>query len=382
MYADDTRLLGALYANSSKPMSKPRGPVYMPASRDHTLHRRRLAESQASVVQHHQAFHQAVEVLLAPHNLTSHPGAVVDEPAAGGSLDARIERAWRTTILPGGSYFFPLHTMSLPSVQAWAFELTHRMSVYAGHVQRGYMGKPTPHQRAAVERAQRHPLPPHAAFLFCARSGCALSKVGPCDCQPSKTGQAISPRGGSALAACAAAREPSAVRACAGSSRRAADTVALARSGVRRPISDKIDTSGYQIMYGALLGRAKASDGGASEAAAGGSGGGGRAVDPLRLFEVGLGCDQQYGPGASVGLWQRHLRPRGAGTAGLELWEGELDATRRDAVKRRPHTQRNGPPLEPRVRERRSWGPAAGMRAPPGASRPRVLAASFAACTP
>ena len=117
------------------------------------------------------------------------------------------------------------------------------------------------------------------------------------------------------LAACAAAVARPEVRACASASRRAAETVGLVRAGsVALPVSDKIDTSGYQIMYGALL-RHRRGGGGSG----GGGAGGGRA---LRLFEVGLGCDQRYGPGASVSLWQRYLGPL------LELWEGEYDASR------------------------------------------------------
>ena len=228
------------------------------------------------------SFRQAVEVLLAPYNL-SHPDAVVDTADADG-LEARLERAW-PTVRPGGAFFFLLQAASVPVVQAWAFALTHRMSVYASHQQRGYMGKPTPFQKAAVAAASRHPLPSLASFLFCARSGCALSKVGPCDCQP-QAGP-----GGGMLAACAAAVARPEVRACASASRRAAETVGLVRAGsVALPVSDKIDTSGYQIMYGALL-RHRRGGGGSG----GGGAGGGRA---LRLFEVGLGCDQRYGPGA------------------------------------------------------------------------------------
>ena len=38
------------------------------------------------------------------------------------------------------------------------------------------------------------------------------------------------------------------------------------------------------------------------------------------MLEIGLGCDEAYGPGASVALWQKHL------AGGLELWEGEYNA--------------------------------------------------------
>ena len=75
----------------------------------------------------------------------------------------------------------------------------------------------------------------------------------------------------------------------------------------QHPVSDKIDKSAYTAMYGALLtplARAAAS-----------------AAGRFKLLEIGLGCDQGYGPGASVKLWQHHL-PKEA----LELWEGEYDA--------------------------------------------------------
>ena len=41
----------------------------------------------------------------------------------------------------------------------------------------------------------------------------------------------------------------------------------------------------------------------------------------LKMLEIGLGCDEAYGPGASVSLWQRHFTP-----VKLELWEGEFNA--------------------------------------------------------
>ena len=44
-----------------------------------------------------------------------------------------------------------------------------------------------------------------------------------------------------------------------------------------------------------------------------------RAAGRFKLLEIGLGCDQSYGPGASVKLWQKHFPKE------LELWEGEYD---------------------------------------------------------
>lgn len=39
----------------------------------------------------------------------------------------------------------------------------------------------------------------------------------------------------------------------------------------------------------------------------------------MKMLEIGLGCDMNYGPGASVALW-RKLFPR------AELWEAEYDS--------------------------------------------------------
>ena len=51
-----------------------------------------------------------------------------------------------------------------------------------------------------------------------------------------------------------------------------------------------------------------------------------RYLEPLRhkaikFFEIGLGCDMQYGPGRSVHLWQKFFtHPR------TEIWEAEVDS--------------------------------------------------------
>jgi len=46
-----------------------------------------------------------------------------------------------------------------------------------------------------------------------------------------------------------------------------------------------------------------------------------RRTDPVRLLEIGLGCNMGYGPGASARLWRQYFRhPR------AELWEAEADA--------------------------------------------------------
>ena len=47
---------------------------------------------------------------------------------------------------------------------------------------------------------------------------------------------------------------------------------------------------------------------------------------PIKLFEIGLGCHMTYGPGASVGIWQRLLKayPSTSDTPD-EIWEAEVD---------------------------------------------------------
>jgi hypothetical protein len=68
------------------------------------------------------------------------------------------------------------------------------------------------------------------------------------------------------------------------------------------PTTDKVTTHSYETMYGnyllAYLQQAK---------------------DNGKLFEIGLGCDMNYGPGASVALWKK-LFPNAV------LWEAEYNA--------------------------------------------------------
>ena len=61
--------------------------------------------------------------------------------------------------------------------------------------------------------------------------------------------------------------------------------VRAARAG--RPVTDKVAPHEYQLMYGMLLLPLR------------------ERPTPPKLLEIGLGCDQRYGPGASVALWQR-----------------------------------------------------------------------------
>ena len=66
--------------------------------------------------------------------------------------------------------------------------------------------------------------------------------------------------------------------------------------------TDKIDSSGYQLMYGMHLMPLQ------------------HAAHTPRILEIGLGCNMQYGAGRSAKLW-RTLLPRAT------LWEADIDAT-------------------------------------------------------
>lgn len=67
------------------------------------------------------------------------------------------------------------------------------------------------------------------------------------------------------------------------------------------PITDKVRSHTYHVMYGQFLLPFY------------------RRKPNMRFFEIGLGCDMGYGPGASVALWKQ-LIPQ------AELWEGEYNA--------------------------------------------------------
>ncbi len=74
------------------------------------------------------------------------------------------------------------------------------------------------------------------------------------------------------------------------------------------PPSDKFNGNGYELMYGTML-------------------------MPLaqlakpRIFEIGLGCDMVYGPGASAKLWRKAL-PH------AEIWEADVNANCIEAHKK------------------------------------------------
>eukprot|EP00667_Euglena_gracilis_P005045 EG_transcript_5078 len=66
-----------------------------------------------------------------------------------------------------------------------------------------------------------------------------------------------------------------------------------------QPVTDKVDGHFYHLMYGVFLGPV-------------------RSMAPFKFFEIGLGCNMEYGPGASARLWRRFL-------AEAELWEADVD---------------------------------------------------------
>jgi len=243
----------------------------------------------------------------APANSTANSiadlDAVVDD-ADCGTLEARLAVLWRR-LKPGGAYFFPLREPVVPMVQSWIFKLNEMLHVYNRKpILKHYMGRRTVEHAQRSKAAARHPLPPAAALVFCAPSGCGVVKTGPCDCVPCES---CSHQGHGNACGARWASQPQ-LAGCAGGSQRSADTLQLAHDGLTaRKVSDKVSISAYQVMYGALLTPLARSRRDSNRT--------------LRLFEIGLGCDQGYGPGASVDMWQRHFRH-----GPLELWEAEYDA--------------------------------------------------------
>lgn len=67
------------------------------------------------------------------------------------------------------------------------------------------------------------------------------------------------------------------------------------------PVTDKVTTHTYQIMYGRFLLPYYAQN------------------PTMKMLEIGLGCDMNYGPGASTALWKK-LFPK------ADLWEAEFNA--------------------------------------------------------
>jgi hypothetical protein len=67
------------------------------------------------------------------------------------------------------------------------------------------------------------------------------------------------------------------------------------------PVSDKVTTHMYQIMYGRFLMPYYYQN------------------PTMKMLEIGLGCDMNYNPGASVAIWKK-LFPK------ADLWEAEFNA--------------------------------------------------------
>ena len=74
----------------------------------------------------------------------------------------------------------------------------------------------------------------------------------------------------------------------------------LEKAKSRKPITDKVTTHTYEIMYGTHLLPYY------------------HQHPKMKMLEIGLGCDMNYGPGASTWLW-KELFPE------AELWEAEFD---------------------------------------------------------
>merc|ERR1711862_498168 len=68
----------------------------------------------------------------------------------------------------------------------------------------------------------------------------------------------------------------------------------------QQPITDKVTTHSYHLMYGMFLLPFY------------------KKKPKMKMLEIGLGCDMNYGPGASVQVWKKLFRK-------AELWEAEYD---------------------------------------------------------
>jgi len=73
------------------------------------------------------------------------------------------------------------------------------------------------------------------------------------------------------------------------------------------PVTDKVTTHSYQKMYGTVLLPMVEKFSHEEKS--------------LKFLEIGLGCGMQYGPGASVKVWQEIFKGRN-----VDMWEAEFDA--------------------------------------------------------
>ena len=65
------------------------------------------------------------------------------------------------------------------------------------------------------------------------------------------------------------------------------------------PVTDKVSYHKYEIMYGIFLSEMQ--------------------HYPIKMLEIGLGCNMNYGPGASVNLWKKYLH------SSSEIWMADVD---------------------------------------------------------
>ena len=65
------------------------------------------------------------------------------------------------------------------------------------------------------------------------------------------------------------------------------------------PVTDKVNHHKYETMYGIFLSSFKSF--------------------PIKFLEIGLGCNMEYGPGASVQVWKKYLHSKS------EIWMAEFD---------------------------------------------------------
>ncbi len=65
------------------------------------------------------------------------------------------------------------------------------------------------------------------------------------------------------------------------------------------PITDKVTIHTYDIMYGIFLSDMQ--------------------KFPIKMLEIGLGCNMGYGPGASVNLWKKYIHPSS------EIWMADVN---------------------------------------------------------
>ena len=164
-------------------------------------------------------------------------------------------------------------------VQAWAeqliihatgprFRISNRAEWYAFW----QASHNTSTYRSARRRAFRHPMPPNVSYVACRARSCVVATG--CDGETAR-----------------------ADAACGPFVRSFYDTA----MAMPPPTTDKVRDHAYEISYGSFVLPLSATRG-----------------RPLKMLEIGLGCNMAYGPGASVRLWKTLL-------PNATLWEAEYD---------------------------------------------------------